>query len=88
MTKALALIKTRKKKRKTRESVVRGNHRATCHIDNRRCFYIEGEGQGLLDCGVVHVGHAIFAAGHCLLFRVAHVQVARNANTLVTNRIF
>lgn len=63
------------KKSASKESVVHGNRRATCHIDNRRSLCIR-EGKGCR--GVAHVGHAISAAGHCLLF-VAHVQLERNS---------
>jgi len=65
---------------------------ATCHIDNRRSFCIGDWQGGLESCRVVgsHMGHAISSprcAGHCLLF-VAHVQLARNADSRVTSRIF
>jgi len=77
--------KKTKKKSASKESVVHGNRRATCHIDNRRSFCIR-EGKGCR--GVAHVGHAISAAGHCLLF-VAHVQLERTrASARVMNRIF
>lgn len=61
-----------------------GNRRATCHIDNRRSFCIR-EGKGCR--GVAHVGHAISAAGHCLLF-VAHVQLERNSRECPRNESY
>lgn len=61
-----------------------GNRRATCHIDNRRSFCIR-EGKGCR--GVAHVGHAISAAGHCLLL-VAHVQLERNLRECPCNELY
>lgn len=83
----VSLSKQQKKKGKksaSKESVVHGNRRANCHIDNRQSFCIR-EGKGCR--GVAYMGHAIFVAGHCLLF-VAHVQLERNSRECPCNESY
>jgi len=63
---------------------VHGNHHTTCHIDNCRSFCIR---EGKSCRGVEHMGHAISAADHCLLF-VVHVQLDRNSRECPCNESY
>lgn len=67
---------------------MRGNHRATCHIDNRRCFCTEGEGAAAAGLWGRARGTRNLRRRSLFIIRVAHMQLARDADTRVTNRIF